>query len=109
MSRTSALPVRFGPGAVVEVLDLPISGHIRTPRYVRHRRGEVVQFCGCFLNPEQLSVGDTSGPAVPLYRVRFRMKDLWPEHLGDDADSLCIEIYDHWLAAMTTPQQPPSP
>lgn len=106
MGTTPALPVRFGPGDVVDVLDLPTPGHVRTPRYVRCRRGEVVQFCGCFLNPEQLSVGDTSGPAVPLYRVRFRMKDLWPEHQGDAADSLCIEIYDHWLAAATSPPLP---
>jgi nitrile hydratase len=89
---------RFHVGDAVEVLDLGKSGHVRTPHYVRHRRGEILQFCGYFLNPEQLSVGDVSGPLVPLYRVRFRMKDLWPGEVRSGDDMLCIEIYDHWLS-----------
>lgn len=89
---------RFAPGDVVTVLDLGKGGHIRTPRYIRHKRGEVVQFCGHFLNPEDLSRGHTAGPVVPLYRVRFRMGELWPEYSRNTEDALFIEIYDHWLA-----------
>ncbi len=89
---------RFAIGEHVDVLDLGTPGHVRTPHYVRRRRGRIVSFVGYFLNPEALSVGDTSGPLVPLYRVGFRMRDLWPEFERNDADLLCLEIYDHWLA-----------
>jgi hypothetical protein len=98
MAAPASVPARFGVGDPVEVLDLGKAGHVRTPFYVRHRRGEVVQVCGWFLNPEALSVGDTSGPLMPLYRVKFPMKTLWPEFSRNDTDALCIEIYDHWLA-----------
>lgn len=89
---------RFRVGDAVQVLDLGKPGHVRTPYYVRHRCGVVIQFCGYFLNPEALSVGDTSGPLVPLYRVSFPMRELWPEQARCEDDRLCIEIYDHWLA-----------
>lgn len=89
---------RFAPGDLVTVLDLGKDGHIRTPRYILHKRGELVQFCGHFLNPEDLSRGHTAGLVVPLYRVRFRMGELWPEYSRNTGDALFIEIYDHWLA-----------
>lgn len=89
---------RFYVGDRVTVLELTKPGHIRTPHYVRHKQGEVVQFCGHFLNPEELSVGRTAGPVVPLYRVRFRMTDLWPDYSRHADDALFIEVYDHWLA-----------
>lgn len=90
--------VRFQPGDAVEVLGLGKRGHIRTPDYILRKRGEVVQFCGCFLNPEDLAVGRTAGPVVPLYRVRFSMTHLWPEYDRHPQDALVIEVYDHWLA-----------
>lgn len=93
-------------GERVTVVDLAKPGHVRTPDYILGHTGEVVQFCGLFLNPEDLSVGRTGGPVVPLYRVRFRMDQLWPgetHHHSDDM--LCIEVYGHWLRAAedTTP------
>ncbi|HET6829035.1 MAG TPA: SH3-like domain-containing protein [Ramlibacter sp.] len=89
---------RFVPGDAVKVLALGKPGHIRTPDYILHKHGEVVQFCGYFLNPEDLSVGRTAGPVVALYRVRFPMRTLWPEYQRHPGDALFIEIYDHWLA-----------
>lgn len=89
---------RFAPGNRVSVLDLGKAGHIRTPSYVRHKTGDVVQLCGHFLNPEDLSVGRTSGPVVAVYRVKFSMQHLWPEYARNPDDALFIEIYDHWLA-----------
>lgn len=89
---------RFVLGDHVTVLDLGKAGHIRTPRYIRHKTGEVVQCCGNFLNPEDLSVGRTDGPVVPLYRLRFPMAELWPEYSRNAEDALVIEVYDHWLA-----------
>ena len=89
---------RYQVGQKVRVLELNKSGHIRTPHYVRHRTGPVIQYCGTFLNPEELAVGNTAGPAVENYRVAFKQKDLWPDYDGPDADTLVLEIYHHWLA-----------
>lgn len=88
---------RFTQGDRVRVLHLGKSGHVRIPFYVRGHGGEVVQYCGRYLNPEDLAVGITSGPAIDLYRVSFDQARLWP---GDDVpprDKLVIEVYDHWL------------
>jgi nitrile hydratase len=90
---------RFDVGSSVSVLHLGKTGHIRIPFYVRGKTGTIVQHCGFFLNPEDLAVGRTSGPTVPLYRVAFRQHDLWDDYAGPAHDTLCIEIYDHWLAA----------
>jgi nitrile hydratase len=95
----------FSVGERVTVLDLRKPGHVRTPDYILGHTGVVVQFCGCFLNPEDLSLGNTSGPVVPLYRVQFLMSELWPEPQHHPNDTLCIEISGHWLkAAGDTPR-----
>lgn len=93
------MEARFRAGDTVRVLDLGKSGHVRTPFYVRGRTGEVVELCGYYLNPEDLAVGNTAGPAIPLYRVNFRQTALWRNYGGSPLDTLCIEIYDHWLAS----------
>ncbi len=93
------MTVRFRVGDTVRVSDLGKAGHIRTPFYVRGKVGKIIQFCGCFLNPENLAVGNTAGPVIPLYRVSFRQKDLWPHYEGPPHDKVMIEIYDHWLTA----------
>lgn len=92
---------RFAVGDPVRVLALGKPGHVRTPDYVLGQVGRVIQFCGCFLNPEDLSVGRTDGQVVPLYRVSFPMRELWPEPPHHPDDTLCIEIYEHWLAPET--------
>ncbi len=89
----------FAVGDRVTVLDLRKPGHVRTPDYILGHTGVVVQFCGCFLNPEDLSLGRTDGPVVALYRVQFAMSQLWAEPQHHPADTLCIEIYGHWLTA----------
>ena len=103
MQPSTAVPTRFGPGDAVRVLDLGLAGHVRTPAYVRGRTGRIVGFVGYFLNPEALSVGDVSGPLVPLYRVAFEMRALWPEFDRNEADRLHLELYDHWLAPAAVP------
>lgn len=86
----------------MQVLDLNIKGHIRTPSYIRGKSGTVIQFCGFFLNPEDLSVGITGGPVYPLYRVSFAMEHLWSNYDRSENDELCIEVYDHWLDTSNT-------
>jgi nitrile hydratase len=36
-------------------------------------------------------------PARPLYRVRFRQADVWPDYAGPAEDCVEVEIYEHWL------------
>ncbi len=95
---TSTVEKRFHVGDSVRVLDLNKSGHVRIPVYVRGKQGQVVQYCGRYLNPEDLATGFTSGPAIDLYRVEFSQSSLWETPAHPSQDRLVIEIYDHWLA-----------
>ncbi len=86
---------RFAPGDRVRVREWFPPGHVRTPYYVRGKRGEIERVCGMFNNPERLAYGRTDDPKV-LYRVRFAQTEVWgrAERPGDTID---IEIYEHWL------------
>lgn len=68
--------------------------HIRTPHYVRGVVGEVVRYLGEFPNPENLAFARPA-ERCPLYHVRFRKGEIWPEAKPDD--ELLIEIFGHWL------------
>jgi len=92
------IDTRFSVGEEVRVLDLNKSGHIRIPVYIRGSVGEIVHYCGKYLNPEDLAIGRTDGPAIDLYRVDFSMRELWRSNTYRPNDRLVIEIYDHWLA-----------
>ncbi len=89
----------FAPGAAVAVRDDwpetrgPV--HIRTPHYLRGRRGTVLRRLGTFPNPEQLAFARPAEPRA-LYHVAFDMAALWPEadrHGGE----VVVELYEHWL------------
>ncbi len=88
---------RFAPGDPVQVRALGKEGHVRIPHYIRNQTGLVTEYCGTYLNPEDLAVGNTSGQAVELYRVSFCQAQLWPNETPPPQDMLVIEIYDHWL------------
>ena len=53
--------------------------------------------CGAFANPEELAYNRPGMPEQPLYRVRFRQRELWPDYRGAAHDTIEIEIYQHWL------------
>lgn len=93
----SSLPPVFEVGQKVRVRAAAPLGHIRTPFYIRGHVGEIERFCGSFPNPEELAQMRDGLPAIPLYRVRFRQKEVWPDYQGPDADVVEIEIYQHWL------------
>ncbi len=88
---------RFAAGDPVRVRALERLGHVRTPRYVRGKRGVVERLCGAFRNPEELAYGRCDGAALPLYRIRFAQRELWPDYAGAAGDSVDVEIYEHWL------------
>ena len=92
-----AIAPRFGIGEKVKVRAIAPLGHIRTPFYIRGHTGEIERFCGCFPNPEELAQMRDGLPAQPLYRVRFKQKEVWPDYRGADSDVVEIEIFQHWL------------
>ena len=71
-------------------------GHARAPSYARGHSGEVERIAGPFPNAEERAYG-RSGSREPLYRVRFRQMDLWPDYRGSARDTLVIDFYEHWL------------
>ncbi len=87
---------RFSPGAPVRVRDLHVSGHMRTPGYIRGRQGWIERCHGRFPDPEHRAYGRDGLPAKPLYLVRFRQADVWPGY-GRAGDSLALDIFEHWL------------
>lgn len=87
----------FKPGDRVRVRAAYPLGHIRTPYYIRGHTGVIERLCGVFGNPEELAQQRSGEPKQPLYRVRFRQKDVWPDYRGADGDVIEIEIFQHWL------------
>ena len=88
---------RFKPGDRVRVRNANPLGHIRTPFYIRGRSGVIERLCGSFGNPEELAQQRSGEPRQPLYRVRFRQQDVWPDYEGSAEDLLEVEIFQHWL------------
>ena len=93
----AAEPVRYANGARVRIrVDAP-AHHYRTPAYIQGRSGVVAALCGVYPNPESLAHGGDGQPAQPLYRIRLRQIDLWPDYAGHPADTLLVDVYQHWL------------
>lgn len=91
------MSARFRAGDTVAVRAAYPPGHIRTPYYIRGKRGVIERLCGEFANPEELAFGRDGLPKRPLYRVRFRQAHVWPEYDGAPEDTVDIEIFEHWL------------
>ena len=75
--------------------------HIRVPGYIYGVCGVIERVCDEHKDPSFLAFG-IDAPSVRLYRVQFRMKDVWPEHHGREDTSIMndvieVEIYEHWL------------
>ena len=96
-SATVTLVPLFKPGDRVRVKAAYPPGHIRTPFYCRGRVGVIERLCGAFGNPEELAYHRSGGPTVPLYRVRFAARELWPDYAENPSDVIEIEIFQHWL------------
>jgi hypothetical protein len=88
---------RFVPGDPVRVAQREHSGHVRTPRYIRGMLGVVERVCGAFKNPEAMAYCRRDEEPVPLYRVRFSQRAVWPDYTGAPSDTLDVELYEHWL------------
>jgi len=99
VARVEADTPRFRPGDSVAVrIAYPI-GHVRTPFYIRGKRGVIERLCGVYSNPEELAYARSGLPKQPLYRVRFMQREVWPGYAGESRDTVDVEIYQHWLEA----------
>ncbi|MEM1382475.1 MAG: SH3-like domain-containing protein [Pseudomonadota bacterium] len=90
----------FAPGDAVRVKAGAAPGHIRTPWYLRGRKGRVERLCGDFPNPEELAYRRDGQPGRCLYRVRFSMAELWGHDAERPDDTVDVEIYEHWLEVL---------
>lgn len=97
MTEAETLAPRFRACDAVRVRFADPPGHIRTPWYIRGRAGVIERVCGAFGNPEELAYNRPGTPRQPLYRVRFRQAQIWPDYDGADHDSVEVEIFQHWL------------
>ncbi len=86
------MEARYKVGEKVRVMKAYPPGHIRTPFYIRGRTGTVERICGAFPNPEELAQMRDGLPPQPLYRIKFRQHDVWPDYQGSPHDVLEIEI-----------------
>jgi len=94
------VPPRFRVGDRVTVRAAYPIGHVRTPHYIRGKRGVIERLCGVFAKPEELAYARSGLPKQPLYRVRFLQTDVWGDYSGQSTDVIEVEIFQHWLEAV---------
>lgn len=83
----------------VRIVDRAASGHVRTPGYLRGRRGRILEVVGAFPDPTSLARGELGLPYGMLYRVVFRAGDVWPNYAGAPGDEIVADLYEPWLEA----------
>src|SRR3712207_7631346 len=63
----------------------------------RPPRSTLFPYTTLFRSPESLAYGGDGRPEKSLYKVGFRLTDLWDSYGGSPEDILFIDIYEHWL------------
>lgn len=91
------MTARLEAGDRVRIASVHPPGHRRTPFYIRGKEGVIERACGEFANPEELGHGFDGLPKKRLYRVRFKQTDLWTDYRGGPADTVDVDVYEHWL------------
>jgi hypothetical protein len=88
---------KFSVGDAVRVRRAYPPGHVRAPYFTRGRTGVIEQFIGHYRNPEELAYGRYDCEKLPLYWVRFKQTDLWPDYAGAPIDTTVVDFYENWL------------
>ena len=88
---------RFNTGDRVRVREAYPPGHVRTPYYLRGKKGVVSRLIAKHPNPEELAYGRDDPPLMPVYWVRFSQTDIWPDYTGSEIDSAEADIQESWL------------
>ena len=76
--------------------------HVRTPAYLRGKTGRIERQPGSFATPDQAAYG-VKAAKMPLFRVRFRMDEIWGNDAENPEDTLDAEIFGHWLENADAP------
>jgi len=97
VSGASLATVTFQTGQTVTVRELPVTGHVRTPWYVRGRTGRVVGGRGRWPNPELLAYGQEDPDGTDVFAVEFEQHHLWSSYEGPAHDLLVLDLCAHWL------------
>lgn len=93
----SNIEAKYKPGDRVRVRVDDPPGHYRTPGYIQGKSGKVERVYGAFRNPELLAQGKDGLPKRVLYNVGFAQKEVWTDYEGSSGDTVCLDIYEHWL------------
>ena len=91
----------FSPGDTIRILSRSPVGHYRVPTYLRGCVGvveAVVRAAG--VNNEQEAFGRNAGQKRHYYRVAVAMTEIWPGYVRTSRDTLHIEVFESWLAAV---------
>ena len=88
------MSLKTGDQVRVRRLDPP--GHHRTPTFVQAKKGVVIALAGQLPNAELMAYGRSEAGA-PVWRVRFQQNELWQDYRGDPADTVMVDLYEHWL------------
>lgn len=84
-------------GERVTVAARALSGHHRTPSYIKGKTGRIERVHAAFGNPETRAYGDDGLPKVPLYLVSFAGSDLWPNPRVGGGHRVYVDVFEHWL------------
>ena len=98
---TYAIP-QYQVGDLVQVIPHDKVGHIRTPVYLRQKKGIIQGLQGQYLNPEELAHFKSPVFRLPLYLVEFEMLEVWGDRcpIKSLKDKLRVEIYEPWLSPL---------
>jgi hypothetical protein len=88
----------FHPIQAVRVMTRAPIGHYRVPNYLRGKAGVIAAVIQPMaIDNEEEAYGRNAGAKGHYYRVRFAMREIWPDYAGSVADTLLIEIFQTWL------------
>ena len=92
------VPARFGPNDRVRARNLHPRGHTRQPRYVRGRRGTVVEDYGVYALQDTDEDGRRPSDRRPqhVYSVRFEARELWGER-GGAREAVYADLWEDYL------------
>jgi nitrile hydratase len=93
--REIATASRFKPGDKVVGRNIHPSGHTRSPRYIRGKRGTIEKAHGAFILPDTNAHGRGENPE-PVYTVRFDAREVWGEQAAV-GDSIYLDLWESYL------------
>lgn len=70
--------------------------HLRCPGYLFGAVGKIVGCVGTFADPYHLAYRGKSSMTT-LFRVKFKMSEIWGSRCEDSNDYIDVEVYESWL------------